>query len=272
MTTAVLPISPALSARLEGTPLILLLDIDGTLSPIAPRPDSAIVPPETRRILDELTAAPGVQVVFVTGRSADDGRRIAGVDGGWVIGNHGMELAAPRQRANARPDVAPFAAQVAEAVSRISALADQRGWSGVLVEDKRLTLSVHYRLADSRLVPTINNEVQRIGTELGLRATLGKSVIELRPPIAVDKGIAAVELVESLAAAGDTPSILAAGDDRTDEDLFRVVRSRYPRSVTVRVGGDAPTEAEFSVPDTIAMRQLLGEVLASRRPTSAGPL
>ena len=265
MTTPALPVPPALSVRLAGTPLVLLLDIDGTLSPIAPRPELATVPDETRQILDELVATPGVSVVFVTGRSAADGRRLAGVEAGWVIGNHGMELARPDRSPAARAEVAPFQSHVAQAVSEVRRIVDERGWAGVLVEDKRLTLSVHYRLADERNVSAIVDEVSRVGARLGLRVTSGKAVIELRPPVAVNKGTAAVELIDALGAADDSSSILAAGDDRTDEDLFRVLREKHPRAITVRVGDHSETEAEFWVDDPAAMRELLAHVLASRR-------
>jgi trehalose 6-phosphate phosphatase len=265
MTTPALPMPPALAARLDGSPLVLLLDIDGTLSPIAPRPELAIVPRETRRILDDLAAVPGVSVVFVTGRSAADGRRLTGVDAAWVIGNHGMEVAPPRKEPSARADVAPFEPRVAEAVAKLAVIADERGWSGVIVEDKRLTLSVHYRLADERIAPEIVSEVQRVAADLGLRVTLGKAVIELRPPIAVDKGTAALELIESLGARNAASSILAAGDDRTDEDLFRVLRRAHARAITVRVGDLSETEAEFSVSDTAEMHELLVHVLGARR-------
>lgn len=270
MTTPALPITPELSARIEGHPLVLLLDIDGTLSPIAPRPEHATVPAATRAVLTSLAATPGVYLVLVTGRSADDGRRIVGVDEGWVIGNHGIELARPRQSTEARADVAPFASQVEEAASRIRALVNDRGWSGVLVEDKRFTLSAHYRLAHPRIVPELTAEVTRIATDLGLRVMTGKEVLEVRPPIEVNKGTAAVELAEALGATHDGASLFAAGDDRTDEDLFRALRQRQPRAVTVRVADSAQaTSAEFTVPDTDGMRDLLTAILALRRPVPA---
>jgi len=257
MPKPALPIPPTFAARLEGIPLLLLLDIDGTLSPIAPRPEQAIVPIETRRILQELTVLDGVHVVFVTGREANDGRRLAGVDAAWVIGNHGMEVARPGEPPRARADVAPFEARIATAADRIAHLIAERDWQGVLVENKRLTLSVHYRLAHPEIVPELNAEIMRVGEELDLRATAGKEVLELRPPIAVDKGIAALELADKLGATRDGASIFAAGDDRTDEDLFRVVRQRQPRAVTVRVGDASPTAAEFVVPNTDGIRELL---------------
>jgi trehalose-phosphatase len=257
MTTPALPIAPALTARLHGTPLLLLLDIDGTLAPIAPRPEMAVVPPQTQEILRTMARTEGVHVAFITGRSATDGRRLAGVDEAWVIGNHGMELASPGQAARPRDDVASFHPRVAKAVAEIERLVTDRRWSGVLVEDKTWTLSVHYRLASRRIIPDLTSEIACIAEAAGLRVTSGKEVLELRPPLAVNKGTAALELAESLGALGDGASILAAGDDRTDEDLFRALRARQPNAVTVHVGEAPSTEAEFGVANTDAMRQLL---------------
>src|SRR3954465_3197681 len=118
MTTPALPITPAVAQRLSGNPLMLLLDIDGPLSPIAPHPDDAFLPDETKAVLRDLAAAPEVHVVIVTGRSAEAGRRVFPLDAAWIIGNHGIEVAAPFESAVARDDVARFASAVAEAARR----------------------------------------------------------------------------------------------------------------------------------------------------------
>src|SRR3954462_10124553 len=167
MAVPALPVTSAFAARLRGSPFVLFLDIDGTLAPIASRPELAVVAVETKRVLDELSSFPGVYVVFVTGRAASDGRRIAGVDAAWVIGNHGMELARPGEPPRAREDVAPFEASVATAAARLARAVAEHSWDRVLVEDKRLTLSVHYRLADPNTVPELIDEVTRIGGDLG---------------------------------------------------------------------------------------------------------
>jgi trehalose 6-phosphate phosphatase len=265
MTRPALPITPELAARLEGRPLVLLLDIDGTLAPIAPRPEQATVPAPTKAVLSGLAALRDVHVVFVTGRSATDGRRLVSVDDGWVIGNHGMEIAPPGAVPEARAAVAGYAPKISDAVGRMNAIVDERAWSGVLVEDKKYTLSVHYRLADAAVVPVLIDEVEKVAEALELRLTRGKEVLELRPPIAVDKGTAAVELADLLGAAHDGASLFSAGDDRTDEDMFRVLRSHQPRAVTVHVGSALlATQAEFTVADPDTMRELLRQILALR--------
>jgi trehalose 6-phosphate phosphatase len=252
--------------RLCGRPLLLLLDIDGTLSPIAPRPEYAIVPGATQRVLKELAETPDVHLAVVTGRAADDGRRMACTDGAWVIGNHGIEVAAPGRTPSAREDVAMFADRIAQAAERATAMTANE--HGVIVENKRWTLSVHYRLAHPRIVPELTRKVGEIANDLGLRMTSGKEVLELRPPIEVHKGTAAIELADALGALHEAASLFVAGDDRTDEDMFESVRARQPHAVTVRVGSDSAvseTAAEFSVPDTDALRGLLEEILAMRR-------
>jgi trehalose 6-phosphate phosphatase len=101
----------------------------------------------------------------------------------------------------------------------------------------------------------------------GLRATEGKMVLELRPPVAVDKGTASLAFVRRVA--GADAAVLYVGDDRTDEDAFDALRREHPDAVTVRVAGsndDAhrTTSAELLVADVDAVRALLQRLLAPR--------
>lgn len=258
--------TPALRGRLSGHPLLILLDLDGTLSPIVPRPEYAIVPHASQRVLRELAALPGAHVAIITGRAVEDARRLVCVDDVWIIGNHGLEIAPPNRPATPRDDVARFADRIAAAALRCQDIADRE--PGVIVEDKRWTLSVHYRLVHPHIVPRLSAAVTQIASDLGLRVTHGKEVLELRPFIEVDKGTAAVDLASTLHALQSGASLLCAGDDRTDEDAFRALRAAQPACVTVRVGADtsdSATAAEFWVLDTEAMRELLEEVLALHR-------
>jgi trehalose 6-phosphate phosphatase len=266
VTIPALPLTPSLAERLSGTPLVLLLDIDGTLAPIAGRPTEAVLPQATRLVIDQLARTLGVHVVAVSGRSALDSRRLICLDDTWIIGNHGIEVAPPMGPPVPRIEVVPFADRVAVAAARAAAFAHDI--PGVIVENKVWTLSVHYRLANRNVVPELTNQIIGIARDLGLRVTTGKEVLELRPPIDIDKGTAAVELARSLGALDHDASLLCAGDDKTDEDMFRELRRTQPRCATVRVGHDATaldTAAEFGLPDPDAMRLLLEEILALRR-------
>ena len=97
-------------------------------------------------------------------------------------------------------------------------------------------------------------------------ATTEIYTLSLHDALPIYKGTAALELAESLGATHDGASLFAAGDDRTDEDLFRVLLAHQPRAVTVRVGeSEQTTAAEFTVSDPDAMRDLLTEILTLRR-------
>ena len=254
-------------SRLDGSPLVMLLDIDGTLAPIAARPELAAVPANTRDVLRRLAAMPDVEVVFITGRSADDARQMLDVPGTWIIGNHGFELTTPAGETIVSPDVREFEPRVREAERALEGVA--RGTPGVLLENKRWTLCVHYRLADPDSVPGVVDRASDVARQLGMRITDGKMIVELRPPVNIDKGTAAVALAERLQATRDDASLFNAGDDRTDEDAFRALRALNPRAVTVRVKGagddvSVPTAAEFVLATTDDVRVVL-EWIAERR-------
>ena len=254
-------------ARLAGSPLVLLLDVDGTLAPIVGRPEDAAVPEETRRVLFALASRSDVRVVVVSGRAAADARRLAGTPGAWTIGNHGIETIAPDGSLAINEHAAEFQPRIGAAAQRLRA--QLGGVAGVLIEDKTWTLSVHYRLADPAVEPRVREAVEGAADAGGLRVLGGKMVIELRPPVEVHKGTAALALVRRLIERPDRAAILCAGDDRTDEDMFVAVRAAFPQAVTVRVAGGSDeahrvTAAEVVVVDVEAMREVLETLLAAR--------
>jgi trehalose 6-phosphate phosphatase len=266
VTIPALPMTASLARRLSGRPLLVLLDVDGTLSPIAERPEFAIVSPTTRRVVTELARSPDTHVALISGRSARDARRLVGVADVWVIGNHGIEVARPHSDPTVRADIARFEPQLAKAVEECNAIADVA--PGVIVEDKHWTLSVHYRLADHSIVPAISAHVARVAEHLGLRITAGKEVLEIRPPVDINKGTAGVELARELHALDAGASIFCAGDDRTDEDTFVDLRIANASAVTVHVASsEAPptTAAEFVVNNPDEVRTLLEIILEQRR-------
>ena len=265
MTVPALPVPTDLAARLHGTPFLLLLDIDGTITPIAPRPSDVVVSDEARDAIDSLARTPGTFVAIVTGRSVGDARSIVRVDGAWYVGNHGLEVAAPGEQPVVSDTVASFAQPVAVAAARLASLVT--AVPGVILENKRWTLSVHYRLAPRDAVPELGLRVRKIARELGLDVTGGKEVFELRPPVRINKGTAALDLAARLGALDHGASIFCAGDDETDEDMLRAVRERARAAVTVAVEPvlrARSTAAEFFVGSPEAMIELLQSVIRSR--------
>lgn len=265
MTEPLLPVSPETARRLSGEPLVIMLDVDGTLAPIAPRPEEAQVPVETRRVVAALASRNGVAVALVSGRAASDARRMVSVANVWVIGNHGFEVSGPDGETVVDPQLEPYRTLVVQAARRLAPRIAPL--HGVILEDKTWTLSVHYRLADASVVPRLREVIEESVTPIGLRVTDGKKVFEVRPPARVDKGTAVILLGKQLGGFAEGASLLYAGDDRTDEDAFRAIRRQGERAVTIRVrqGGAETTSAEFAVRDPAEVRSFLEWLLAARR-------
>ncbi len=195
----------------------ILLDVDGTLAPIASHPDRSAVPSATLATL-ELLVARYALVACVSGRAAADAARLVPVDGLVVAGNHGLELL--EGGASRWADgVEPWLPAVRRAADLLGPLAlEVGGW----VEDKGGTLTVHIREApdpeaaraalEAHAVPLI--AAQGLGWRWGRRA------LEARPPVAIDKGSCVRDLIATKSAVA---CALYAGDDLTDVDALRAV-------------------------------------------------
>jgi trehalose 6-phosphate phosphatase len=178
----------------------ILLDVDGTLAPIVARPEDAAVPEETRREVARLAGRYAL-VACISGRTGAEAARIVGVDRVVYVGVHGLELA-------------PEARQWRTALTSVASSID---WPWT-VEDKGLSIAFHYREADDEDAArrTLGLLADDAATE-GLVAQWGRQVLELRPPVAADKGTA----VQTLLGDRDLRRALYAGDDTTDIDAFR---------------------------------------------------
>jgi len=208
-------------ARLAEAPerAAVLLDVDGTLSPIAPRPEDARVPRETQTELARLVQRYGL-VACISGRTGEDARRLVQVEGVRYVGTHGLELEPEAERWRDR--VHEFAASV--------------DWP---VEDKGLTVSFHYRQAENEETALkYLEEVADRAREAGLVPRFGRKVLELRPPVQADKGTA----VRHLLAESGLSRALYAGDDTTDLDAFAALEG-LELGIRVAVSSDeAPVE------------------------------
>lgn len=201
--------------------LVLLLDFDGTLSPIVPRADDARLAPGIGVALNRLRQRLDVDIAVISGRGLSDVSARVGIPGLLYAGNHGMEIEGPGVREIA-PEALELRPQLEAARAMIeAALQEVRGaW----IEDKELTLTIHHREADPLDEPRIREVVAAaVEAEPRLRMTSGKKVFEVRPRIDYDKGTAVNFLLRHLDPPAGAP-ILYLGDDRTDEDAFRAVR------------------------------------------------
>ena len=248
--------------------LILLLDFDGTLAPIVARPELAEIPARTRTALEALHERPDVEMAVISGRGLADVRDRAAIEGIAYAGNHGMEIEGPGI-ARVHPEAQAARPALEKAAAELSALLEQ--FEGAWIEDKGLTLSVHYRaLPDDQSHELRNRIVAQVGPVPNLHLTHGKKVLEVRPRIDWHKGRAVSFLLDHLQPAAGAP-VLYFGDDTTDEDAFQVLQ-------TWREGGGEgvlvaeqprPTAARSLVRTPDDMADLLADLAAARLPGSA---
>jgi trehalose 6-phosphate phosphatase len=186
--------------RSEPQRAAVLLDVDGTLAPIVERPEDAAVPEETRREVERLAGRYRL-VACISGRPAADARRIVGLDDVEYIGVHGLE------GHPGVPEYTPLLTQLIESVD----------WPWRVETKAGVTAAFHYREVDDAEAEPAVEALVHAAEELGLAVQRGRKVVEVRPPIDVDKGTAA----RSLLAEHGLERALYAGDDTTDLDAFR---------------------------------------------------
>lgn len=267
MTVELFPLPADLPSRVAGIPLILLLDIDGTLAPLVRTPKAAAIPAATERLLDRFAASADVHVALVTGRAAADARGMLATRGIWIIGNHGAELQSPEGATVVDPQAAEYGDEISSAAADLSRVTPR--FPGVIVENKRYSVTLHYRMAEPAMVPALQSLFEEVVARRGLLMSEGKKMFEMKPPVPVNKGTAVMELCRRLLADRDAPSapsIVFAGDDVTDEDAFRALREHMPGAVTIKVAEDrsVPTDAEFRVRNPEQMHEFLTWLAASR--------
>jgi trehalose 6-phosphate phosphatase len=244
----------------------VLLDVDGTLAPIVRHADDAAVPEPTRARLIEVARRYGC-VACVSGRQATVARRIVSIGSIAYVGNHGAELLRPGGTdVDLDREVAAWEGRIRRFASDVAG--DELHRLRVRSEDKRAIAAFHWRGAPDE--DAAEDAVRRVAARAeaaGLRVHWGRKVLEVRPPVDIDKGRGIRRLLRD----ADLAAAVYVGDDRTDVDAFDGLRAlveqgRLGTAACVGVRSDeTPRELEQAA-DTLVdgpagVRELLETLL-----------
>lgn len=249
----------------------ILLDIDGTLAPIVELAADARVPERTRQLLAEVAKRYGV-VACVSGRRASEARAMVAIGTISYLGSHGAELLRTGWTQPVLDEkIAHWARRVQE-FGRELDTADLRRLR-VRIEDKGLIVAFHWRGApDEGAARAAIDSIAARAESSGLRTHWGRKVLEVRPPVRLDKGAG----ISTFLAEEDVDSALYVGDDRTDLDAFRALaeladNGRLKRVLRVGVrsdeGPELTSETDLVVEGPGGVRDLLSMLL---EPTGGG--
>jgi trehalose 6-phosphate phosphatase len=273
MRGILIPVSPAATLVEALEPLrsdpdrgAILLDIDGTLAPIVRHAADAHVPEATRALLIEIAKRYGV-VGCVSGRRAATARQIVAIGTLAYVGNHGGELLRPGAT---RPEVDEELAAWTERIRAFAAQALTGADSRLRIrgEDKEAIAAFHWRGApDEETAAAAVAQIAERAEQQGFAVHWGRKVLEVRPPVALDKGIGVARLLCD----GPAKAALYVGDDTTDLDAFRGLRElqqsgALQSALCVAVDSDeAPPElareAGLTLAGTTGVRELLEALL-----------
>ncbi len=229
--------------------VLLATDFDGTLAPIVPEPDLAAMSKANRSSLQSLSESDRFSVAIVTGRRMEEIRQLVRLDGVYYAANYGMEIDGPHSFRYREPKGNEARSAVASLVPELdAALMDIRG---VVVENKTLSITVHYRHVGSEHLTALRScvhEVTRNAVSSGLIEVREgqRRAIEVLPVDGTHKGDAVALIMDHLSGVNAPPPWpIYMGDDLMDEDGFRVANERGGVSVAVNPAADGETHAQY---------------------------
>jgi len=248
----------AKDALFEKKKPVFFLDYDGTLTPIVDKPELAVLSKETRDVVRQLSEK--YTTAIVSGRLRDDVQKLVDIKGLFYAGSHGFDIVG-----DGISMIHPVAKEAIPVVTEvIEKLKKELGdISGLLVEEKKFSVAVHYRLVDeNKYLSRIKKSVDKIiQSHKQLRLMHGKKVFELLPNIDWNKGMAIRWIMRALKISWNDASIVYIGDDTTDEYAFRVVRTRGTAILVSDKIKESTADFQLSSPDEV--KKIFKDVIKS---------
>jgi len=247
-----------IASRLKRVHLYLFLDFDGTLTPIRKDPKKVRLGKKMRYTLKNLANKSNISVAVVSGRALGDIKRRVGLKNITYVGNHGLEASGPHLEF-----VLPSARKAEKTIKSVRENLKKRlkKFKGIIIEDKQLSLSVHYRMADKRNIKDIIQIIELVTNphrkKHKIKVTEGKKVREIRPPATWDKGLAVKKLLELEKKRLKKRIVpICMGDDKTDEDIFKLFKTRG-YAVKITKEPDKTSAANYYLRNTSEVRNIL---------------
>lgn len=247
--------------KIQGKFIFLFLDFDGTLSPIVSHPNKAKISIEVKNLLEAISRKSGYKVAIISGRSLDDIKKRVGTRNLIYSGNHGLEVEGPKIKHS--PAISE---EYKKALKNIKSELKRKlsKVRGILVEDKGLSLSLHFRQVrrnEINFIKTVFSEVTIIPAVANrIKTRAGKKVLEVSPALRWDKGKIVLWLLarQKLILYGKEIIPIYIGDDLTDEDAFKSLKRQ---GITIFVGKNKPSHAQFYLKNPQEVRDFLERML-----------
>jgi trehalose-phosphatase len=227
---------------------ILILDFDGTLTPIVDHPNKAILSLKTKKLLTKLDRKEGFCLAIVSGRKLEEIKNKIGIPNLIYAGNHGLEgeIFNKKYSFNPTPETKTYLMQILEDLKKIVSK-----FQGAFIEDKKMVISFHYRLVNMKQIPELKLLIKKLlkpYENSGLvSALINKKVYEIRPKSDWDKGYFSKLIIKEIEKRTKAKAVVFyIGDDLTDEDAFQKLNNE----ITVRVGKKSGTQAKFYLKNT----------------------
>ncbi|MBI4394609.1 MAG: trehalose-phosphatase [Candidatus Omnitrophica bacterium] len=255
-----------IAPELTKDTVMLFLDYDGTLTPIVRHPSLARLTESNKNILKQLSRKQNIRVCIISGRSLADLKKQIGISNVIYVGNHGFEL-----EGVGTGQIEPADQKTQKLISEIDAQLQSalKGISSIFIENKTITLSIHYRLVSKKDVALAKAQLTKVLTpyldhsQIVLRE--GKKVWEVRPAVPWDKGSTVLWFLECLAFKMNCPVLpIYIGDDETDEDAFKVLKETG-LGVKVSENGNESSEARYYLRSTEEVFEFLKYLVALKK-------
>ncbi|MCK9572034.1 MAG: trehalose-phosphatase [Candidatus Omnitrophica bacterium] len=241
--------------------IFLFFDYDGTLTPIAKTPQQAVISEKVRELLKKLSRKPNLALAIISGRQLKDIKNIVGLKDIIYAGNHGLEIEGPKIKFESQvsPGLKSVIRNIYEnMVSGFSRI------KGVLIEDKGLAVSVHYRLMDAKdmreFLSIFSEATKPFVAGKKIKINEGKMVYEIKPMVAWDKSKTVLWLLARQQFLVEEDKILPFyfGDDLADEDVFSALKDK---GLTIFVGQPRVSKALYYVKNPTEVAQFMEQVL-----------